>query len=113
MLLKVATRVDNSALVVTLEGTVGLSTLPALNDALQRVAAQPAITRVVVDLDSLDTIDDAGLGIIMGFAGRSTSRGIPCACVASLPRIRRHLADTGFDKAVAVTESVAAALRTS
>ena len=113
MLLNVATRVDNSTLVVTLEGTVGLSTLPALNDALQRVATHPGITRVIVDLDSLDTIDDAGLGIIMGFAGRSGSRGVPCACVASLPRIRRHLADTGFDRAVAVTDSVTAALRTT
>lgn len=113
MLLNVATRVDNSALVVTLEGTLALSTLPALNDALQRVAAQSAFTRVIVDLDALDTIDDAGLGIIMGFAGRCVSRGVSFGCVASLPRIRRRLADTGFDKAVVVTESVAAALRAS
>lgn len=113
MLLNVATRVDNSTLIVTLEGTLGLSTLPTLNDALQRVAMHSSITRVIVDLDALDTIDDAGLGIIMGFAGRSASRGVPCTCVASLPRIRRQLADTGFDKAVSVTDSVVAAVRTS
>jgi anti-anti-sigma factor len=113
VLLNVATRVEGSALVVTLEGTVGLSTLPTLSNALQRAAAQSAESRVILDLDALDTIDDAGLGIIMGFAGRSRTRGVPCICIASLPRIRQHLSDIGFDKAVAVTDSVSAALRSS
>ena len=113
MLLNVATRVDDSSLIVTLEGTVGLSTLPALSDALQRAATHTAVSRVVIDLDALDTVDDAGLGIIMGFAGRSRSRGVPCTCVVSLERIRRRLADTGFDRAVAVADSVTAALRSS
>lgn len=111
MLLNVVTRVDDSSLIVTLEGTVGLSTLPALSDALQRTASHDMVERVVIDLDALDTVDDAGLGIIMGFAGRTRLRGVACSCVASLPRIRQRLADTGFDRAVTVTDSVAAALR--
>jgi hypothetical protein len=36
---------------------------------------------------------------------------VPCICVASLPRIRQHLSDIGFDKAVVVADSVSAALR--
>jgi anti-anti-sigma factor len=111
VLLNVATRIDGSSLVVTLDGNVGLSTLPALSDALQRAAIQSSVSRVIVDLDALDTIDDAGIGIIMGFAGRSRARGVPCICVASLPRIRQHLSDIGFDKAVVVADSVSAALR--
>ncbi len=111
MLLNVTTRIDDSSLVVTLEGTVGLSTLPALSDALQRAAIRSSGSRVIIDLDALDTIDDAGIGIIMGFAGRSRARGVPCICVASLPRIRQHLSDIGFDKAVVVADSVSAALR--
>jgi anti-anti-sigma factor len=98
-------------LVVRVEGDITLSTLPRLTDALNRETSKADIGFVLVDLDAVDVIDDAGLGSLMGFAARirAAKRGI--AVVASMPRVRDRLADTRFDRAVDVVSSVGDAER--
>jgi anti-anti-sigma factor len=102
---------DDTVLVIALEGAVTLSTLPQLSDGLSRAVGTNFPSGVVVDLDALDTVDDAGLGILMGFVGKLRLQGLDAVCIASLPRIRQRLADTGFDKAVAVAGSQTEAVR--
>lgn len=93
-------------LVVRVEGAVTLSTLPHLTDALNRESAQNQGAFMLVDLDAVDVIDDAGLGALMGFAARMRTSQSGSAVVASMPRIRDRLVETRFDRAVDVVSSV-------
>jgi anti-anti-sigma factor len=104
-------RDGTALLVVHVEGDITLSTLPRLTDALHRDTARAEVALVVVDLDAVDLIDDAGLGALMGFAARmrASQRGV--AVVASMPRVRERLADSRFDRAVDVVSSVGDAER--
>ncbi|MEY3640863.1 MAG: hypothetical protein RLZZ199_668 [Actinomycetota bacterium] len=98
-------------LVVRVEGDVTLSTLPRLTDALNREKSTTEAPFVLVDLDAVDVIDDAGLGALLGFAAgvRASQRGV--AVVASMPRVRERLVDTRFDRAVDMVSSVSDAER--
>jgi len=104
-------RDGTALLVVRVEGEITLSTLPRMTDALHRDTARAEVSLVVVDLDAIDVIDDAGLGALMGFAARmrASQRGV--AVVASMPRVRERLAATRFDRAVDVVSSVGDAER--
>ena len=93
-------------LVLHVEGDVSMSTLPRLTDSLNRELAAATAPTVLVDIDSVGVIDDAGLGILMGFAGRVRSSGRSVAVVASLARLRQRLSESGFDRAVDVASSI-------
>jgi len=63
----------------------------------------------VVDLDAAGAVDDTALGLLLGAAGRSRANGGDIAVVCTEARLRRRLADTGFDRAVNVVTSISAA----
>ena len=104
---------DNDHRVMRLNGEVSLATLPRLSDALNRELTAPAARPLIIDLDGVDTLDDAGLGILMGFAGRVRATGRSLTVVASIPRLAQRLIDTRFDRAVDVASSITAATRRS
>ena len=56
-------------------GSVDLATLPQLGDALFRLVADHPGQRVAVDLDGVDVLDDTGLGVLLGAAGRARQAG--------------------------------------
>ncbi len=91
-----------------LSGEVDLATLPRLADALMRATAGSAdndnATTLVVDLDGVHVMDDAGLGLILGAAGRARQAGRDVAVVCSAPTLRQRLTLTGFDRAVTVVD---------
>lgn len=105
------TRDGKPLLVIRVEGDATLATLPRLTDALNRDSKREDAVFILVDLDAVDVIDDAGLGALMGFAARvrASQRGV--GVVASMPRVRERLADTRFDRAVDVVSSIADAER--
>ena len=57
--------------VVALAGSVDLATLPQLGNALFRLVGDHPGRRVAVDLDGVDVLDDTGLGVLLGAAGRA------------------------------------------
>jgi anti-sigma B factor antagonist len=93
--------------VVHLAGEVDLATLPKMSDALVRAVDADADATVVVDLDGVQLLDDAGLGLLLGAAGRARRRHGDVIVVCSPGTLRRHLALTGFDRAVRVVETLA------
>lgn len=93
--------------VLHLSGEVDLATLPRLSDALTRLVAS-ATGLAVVDLDGLSILDDTGLGLLLGAAGRARQGGTELVVVCSAPTVRSRLSLTGFDRAVRVTESISA-----
>ncbi len=96
--------------VVALSGSVDLGTVPQLGNALFRLVGDHHGHRVAVDLDGVDALDDTGLGILLGAAGRARQGGGELVVVVSDARLRERLAATGFDRAVDVVDHLAAGL---
>jgi anti-sigma B factor antagonist len=93
--------------VVALAGTVDLSTVPRLADALLRLVADHPAQRVAVDLDGVDVLDDTGLGVLLGAAGRARHSGGDVVIVVADERVRARFATTGLDRAVEVVDGLA------
>jgi anti-sigma B factor antagonist len=93
--------------VLVLAGDVDLTTLPRFNDALSRLITDGAGDTLVVDLDGAGLIEDAGLGLLLGAAGRARATGGDLVVVCTEPRLRQRLTDTGFDRAITVSTSIA------
>lgn len=94
----------NGQPVMSLEGVIDLASLPTLHDHLVRATRDHAGHELVVDLDAVRAVDDAGLGLLLGAAGRCRESGGDLLVVASAERLRRRLALTGFDRAVEVRD---------
>lgn len=92
--------------VLVLSGDVDLTTLPRFNDALSRLLADGIGETLVVDLDGAGLIEDAGLGLLLGAAGRARATGGDFIVVCTEPRLRQRLTDTGFDRAITVSASI-------
>jgi anti-sigma B factor antagonist len=112
MELRVRHDVVGSLPVLALAGSVDLATLPQLGNALFRLVGDHSGRRVAVDLDGVDVLDDTGLGILLGAAGRARQDGGDVVVVVSDERLRARFTATGFDRAVDVVDRLTA-VRTS
>jgi anti-anti-sigma factor len=92
--------------VLAVNGTVDVATVPALRDALLRLVADRPGGRVVVDLDGVTALDDTGLGVLLGVAGRAREAGGDLVVVCAGERLRRRFAVTGLDRAVEVAARI-------
>jgi anti-anti-sigma factor len=93
--------------VLQLSGEADLATLPRLSDLLTKLVASSSGTSVV-DLDGLVVLDDAGLGLLLGAAGRARQSGGEFVVVCSTGTLRDRLTTTGFDRAVRVVDNLSA-----
>ena len=103
------TRVDNvgGSIVVAVDGIVDLAAVGVLHDDLARAVRQhPAVT-LLVDLDAVTVLDDAGLGVLLGAAAAARSAGGDLEVVCTRAALGERLALTGFDRAVRVRTSIA------
>lgn len=88
------------------QGEVDLATLPAFRDHLTRlVAGHPGAT-VFVDLDGTTALDDAGIGMLLGAAGRARLGGGDLEVVCTDSRLLERFSVTGLDRAVTVRAAV-------
>lgn len=92
--------------VIRIEGPVSMSTLPRFVDALNRELLASDAPIILVDLDAVDGIDDAGLGVLLGAGARVRSTNRLFGVVATMQRTRDRLADSRFDRAVDVFGSL-------
>lgn len=99
--------------VLALSGSVDLSTVPALTDALARIVRDHPGVRVAVDLDGIDVLDDTGLGALLGAAGRARQGGGDLVIVTADVALRSRFAVTGLDRAVTIAERLADLASTS
>jgi anti-sigma B factor antagonist len=93
--------------VVTLSGSVDLATVPQLSDALSRAVLSNRGRLVAVDLDGVTALDDTGLGVLLGAAGRARDSGGDVAIICSDARLGARLARCGLDRAVTVARTIA------
>jgi anti-anti-sigma factor len=93
--------------VLSLTGSVDLATVAELRDLLLRLINDYAGQSVLVDLDGVDGLDDAGLGILLGAAGRARQIGGNLGVVCADTQRRERFSLIGLDRAIAVTATVA------
>jgi anti-anti-sigma factor len=95
------------SIVVAVDGVVDLAAVGQLHDVLSRTVRQhPAVT-LLVDLDAVSVLDDAGLGILLGAAATARGAGGDLEVVCTRAALCERLRLTGFDRAVRVRTSIA------
>jgi anti-sigma B factor antagonist len=92
--------------VLSLTGSVDLATVAELRDLLLRLTTDYAGQTVLVDLDGVDGLDDVGLGILLGAAGRARQIGGDLGVVCANEQVRKRFAFTGLGRAIAVRATV-------
>ena len=92
--------------VLSLTGPVDLATVADLRDLLLRLISDYAGRAVLVDLDGVDALDDVGLRVLLGAAGRARQIGGDLGVVCANEQLRKRFAFTGLDRAIAVTATV-------
>ncbi len=105
----VHTRVDTvgGSIVVTVDGLVDLSSVGRLHDDLARAVREHPGDTLVVDLDAVSVLDDAGLGVLLGAAAAARQAGGDLEVVCTRAALRTRLTQTRFDQAVDVRGSIA------
>lgn len=90
--------------VISLEGPIDLATIPTLHQHLNRAIADHRGATVMVDLDGVTMLDDCGLGILLGAAGRARDQHGDLVVVTTSERLRRRFASTRLDRAIDIRE---------
>ena len=91
--------------VLVVDGEVDLSTLPRLRNALARLVVDHPGARLAADISAVASLDDCGLGILMGAAAHA--RCAPAAtwrCCAAASVCANASRLTGLDRAMIVAD---------
>ena len=97
----------NGLPVLQVSGEIDLATVPRFRDALHRLVTDHPATVVAVDLDGVLAVDDAGLGLLLGAAGRARQGGGDLVVVCSDPRLTHRFTETRLDRAIELRTTLA------
>lgn len=100
---ELAQQQTDAGLVVSVRGDVDVSTSPQLRDALHR-AIGSGVARVVVDVEAMDFIDSAGLGVLIGSYKRAREQDVDLVLRGVQPSPRKVIAITGLDDVFTIEE---------
>ena len=89
-------------------GELDAYTVGQFREVLSRLASAP---KLVIDMSEVPFVDSAGLGALIGGIRRARESGGDVAVCCSRPTLVRLLHTTGFDRIVAVTDTMADAIR--
>ena len=87
-------------------GELDAFTVSQFRQALAELASQ---ARLVIDMSAVPFVDSAGLGALIGGIRRARELGGDVVVVVNRPGLVRTLRTTGFDRIVAMTETLDAA----
>jgi len=87
-------------------GELDAYTVAQFRESLVELSTRP---RLLIDLSEVPFMDSAGLGALIGGIRRAREANGDVAVACSRPTLTRLLHTTGFDRIVAVTETVDAA----
>lgn len=83
-------------------GEIDLASVPLLHDALRRMVAEHRAVTVAVDLDGISVLDDAGLGVLLGAAGRAREQGGDLVIVCTTERLLHRFQVSGLGRAIEI-----------
>lgn len=92
--------------VLSITGELDLSTLPQFRNAVVRLVGDHPTQTVAIDVDGVFVLDDTGVGVLLGAAGRARENGGDLAVVCTDERLLRRFAVLRLDCAVDVVTSV-------
>ena len=92
--------------VASVDGAVDLASVGSFHNQLGRVLRQRPGEVVVIDLDAVTVLDDAGLGVLLGAAATARDAGGDIEIVCTRAALRERLARTRLDRAVTVRSSI-------
>jgi anti-anti-sigma factor len=101
---QVQVRSEDRAAVIAVIGELDLASAPALEEELERVAANGA-NLVIVDLRSLDFIDSTGLGLLIKAHRRAEAAGRRFAIVRGQSQVQKLLGVTGIEQRLTLVDS--------
>jgi anti-anti-sigma factor len=106
--LSVAVRRERDVVIAEIIGDIDISTVGGLRERLLGLAdsGQP----LIVDLNRVDFIDSAGLGVLVAVNRRAAQRGGSLHAVCSRTPTRKLLWMTGVDRRIPLTATVDGAL---
>ena len=90
--------------VVSVSGELDLASAPELRNVLVRAISDHRGATVTVDLGGVSAIDDTGLGVLLGAAGRAREAGGDLRLVSTSERMRARFELTGLSRAIEVLE---------
>jgi anti-sigma B factor antagonist len=96
MALAIDVKREDGATVLVLRGDLDLSTAPDLREALVEVIDEGA--RIVIDMEAIDFLDSAGLGILVGGLKRARTNGGELELVCSSHAVLKPIEITGLDR---------------
>lgn len=91
---------------VAADGVVDLGSIAVFRDALLRAVHANSGQLVVVDLDGVAALDDAGLGVLLGAAAAARQANGDLEIVCNDERLRTRLERTRLDRAITVRTSI-------
>lgn len=109
MTLRTTVTTVSDSIIVTLEGMVDLASVGTLHNDLARVVRRHPGAVLVIDLDSVDTLDDVGLGVLLGAAAAARELGGDIEVVCSRPALVDRFRRSRFDRAITVRSTIVAA----
>jgi anti-anti-sigma factor len=101
------TVVIGSTPTLQMTGEIDLASVPVFHDAMRRIIADHRAATIAVDLDGVTVLDDVGLGVLLGAAGRAREAGGDLVVVCTSERLRRRFDVTGLARAVDVRDRLA------
>ena len=92
--------------VLHVQGEIDLATLPGFRDQLIHAIGESVGNTLSVDLDGVTALDDTGLGMLLGAAGRARELGGDLVVVCSSARLLQRFDLTGFARAVTIVANL-------
>lgn len=92
--------------VLQVSGEIDLATLPYFRDQLLRAITLHDGATLFVDLDGVTVLDDTGLGILLGTAGRAREQGGDVVVVSNNERLRARFELTRLNLALDVRKKI-------
>lgn len=91
---------------ICIEGIIDLASVGRLHDALNSTIRENAGALVIVDLDAVVSIDDCGLGVLLGAAATARTQSGEVEIVCSGDAVRERFAQTRLDRAVTIRSTI-------
>ncbi len=89
---------------LVVSGELDLATVPVLQSALARLIGEAAGTTIAVDLDGLTVVDDSGLGVLLGAAGRARQHGGDLVIICTSARLIERFDLSGLSRAIEIRQ---------
>ncbi|MFM2072534.1 MAG: hypothetical protein RLZZ623_2797 [Actinomycetota bacterium] len=87
---------------LVISGELDLASIPEFTDAVSRLINDHVGSTVAVDLDGITVLDDTGLGVLLGAAGRARQHGGDVVLVCTGERLLERFEQSGLSRALEV-----------